>query len=127
MDMMLSDCDRQAIRETIEQQLIAFQCDDADSAFSLASPEIQAQFRTSDIFINMVKTAYQAVYRPRSVLFADLSSLNGYPVQKVLLMGPEGDLFLAAYLMEQQSGSHWRIAGCFLRPVSDPNGTFESS
>ena len=75
----LTDADRTAIRTVIERQLDALRQDDASGAFALASPEIQAKFETPERFLTMVRTSYQPVYRPRQVVFRDLTILEGQP------------------------------------------------
>ena len=65
----------------------------------------------------MVRTSYQAVYRPRKVEFRDLAPETGRLVQRVLLVGPDGVPVVAVYLMQQQPDGTWRIDGCvFERP-----------
>jgi hypothetical protein len=113
----LKQADQNAIRWVIECQLEAFQRDDAEGAFAFATPSIQAQFETSEKFMAMVRTAYQPVYRPRSVLFGEIIMLEGTPAQKVLMMASDGELVTALYLMEKQPNNNWRIQGCFLIPV----------
>jgi uncharacterized protein DUF4864 len=49
---VLTDADRTAIRTVIERQLDALRQDDAASAFALASPEIQAKFKTPGTFFD---------------------------------------------------------------------------
>jgi hypothetical protein len=115
--MEVTETDRTTIRSVIERQLQAFQNDDATGAFAFASPGIQERFGTPENFMHMVKTAYPAVYRPRSVLFEDLTNMRGVLTQVVLLLDPEGVPMRALYLMEKQSDSTWRIDGCFLIPV----------
>jgi hypothetical protein len=115
--MQLSEVDRRAIRQVIERQLEAFQRDDAAGAFAFASPGIQAEFETADRFLDMVRSCYEPVYRPRSVMFQELLRVEGYPAQKVVLMAPDGDLVTALYLMEPQPDGRWRIQGCFLIPI----------
>ena len=114
--MEIADVDRAAIRSTISSQLEAFQRDDADGAFELASPEIQALFGTVDNFMRMVRADYQPVYRPRSVLFGDLTTVDGLPTQQVMILSDKG-LVKALYLMQKQPEDSWRIAGCYLVPV----------
>ncbi|MFI5024801.1 MAG: DUF4864 domain-containing protein [Alphaproteobacteria bacterium] len=106
--------DAAAIRSVIERQLEAFQRDDATAAFAFAAPGIQARFGTPEAFMDMVKRAYQPVYRPREREFRALTTGEEGPVQKVLLVGPDGRLVLALYSMEREADGSWRIAGCVL-------------
>jgi len=106
--------DAAAIRSVIERQLEAFQRDDATAAFAFAAPGIQARFGTPEAFMDMVKRAYQPVYRPREKEFRALTSGEEGPVQKVLLVGPDGRLVLALYSMEREADGSWRISGCVL-------------
>jgi hypothetical protein len=106
--------DRAAIRAVVEQQLTAFQHDDGRAAFSLASPTIQQQFRSSDNFMRMVCTGYQPVYRPREVQFGAVATVNGDIVQRVELIGPDDKPASALYVMQRQPDGSWKINGCFL-------------
>lgn len=115
--MELTTTDQMAIRSVIEQQLQAFQQNNADLAFSFASPGIQAQFKTPEEFAEMVEESYLPVYRPRSVMFEDIIRIDGKIAQQVVLMGPDGNLFNAFYLMQRQDDESWRINGCYLAPV----------
>jgi hypothetical protein len=115
----LSAADRGAIRAVISDQLAAFQRDDGDAAFALASPNIRAQFGSVGNFMDMVRTGYQPVYRPREVAFGDIVTINGRIVQSVLLVGPDGVPVTALYTMEQQPDGSWRIAGCALARTAD--------
>ncbi len=117
--MQITDSDRVAIRCMIESQLQAFQNDDAEAAFEFASPGIQATFKTPDNFMQMVRTYYPAVYRPRSVVFDDIAIVNGDLGQPVLLLDPNGVPLRALYLMEQQPDGSWRINGCYLIPIEE--------
>jgi hypothetical protein len=115
--MEITDSDRLTIRAVISSQLEAFQKDDAEGAFSFASLEIQAQFGTPANFLRMVKAAYQPVYRPRSVMFENITTIEGFPAQQVLLLNRDGNLIRALYLMKKQSQGKWKITGCYLVPV----------
>ncbi|MBW4646213.1 MAG: DUF4864 domain-containing protein [Goleter apudmare HA4340-LM2] len=115
--MDVTDSDAIAIRYVTEHQLTAFLKDDQISAFACASPGIQEQFRTPENFMQMVKLSYPAVYRPRSVLFENLTTIQGIITQPVLLLGPDGVPVRALYLMEKQLDTTWRINGCFVVPV----------
>lgn len=108
--------DRAAIRGVIESQLEAFRRDDGAAAFGFATPNIQAMFGTPETFLAMVRRGYAAVYRPRSVEFAEIVGDAERPVQLVHVVGPDGVAVIAAYEMARQ-GPVWRINGCvLLRP-----------
>jgi hypothetical protein len=112
--MAMQDADRAAIRQVIESQLQAFLRDDGSSAFSFATPNIQAMFQTPDNFMTMVRAGYQPVYRPRAVTFKDIISFNGAPAQRVIVIGPDGVPVIAVYPMRQMPDGTWRIDGCYL-------------
>ena len=109
--------DRTAIRRTIEDQIAAFRRDDGPAAFAFATPTIQRQFATPDIFMDMVRNGYAAVYRPRSVAFGELLRVESTLLQLVEVVGPDGAPVLAVYEMERQGDGSWRIAGCVLYAV----------
>lgn len=108
-----------AIRSVIENQMAAFKVDDGPAAFAYASPTIQQQFQTPEIFMSMVKTGYPSVYRPQSVEFRELTQEARGPVQVVHIVGPDGRAVLALYSMEQQPDGSWRIDGCTLTEAPD--------
>lgn len=112
----LSTADRMAIQGVISRQIDALRRDDAEAAFAFASPGIQAQFNTPDRFLDMVRRAYPAVHRPRTVEFTGLRLGEGGIVQEVELVGPDGALQRALYSMERDAAGTWRISGCALVP-----------
>ncbi len=83
------------------------------AAFSFASPTIRAQFGDAGTFLAMVAALYRPVYRPRRFEFLDLKSVDGRLVQRVMVVGPDGELVMALYPMVRVDG-RWRINGCFL-------------
>jgi Domain of unknown function (DUF4864) len=109
-----SEADWASIRTVIASQLDAFKRDDADSAFSFASPAIQQQFHTAGEFMHMVRTGYSAVYRPGTVRFLEHFVLSGQPVQPLEIVTPDDLVVVAFYIMEQQTDGSWKIAGCAL-------------
>ena len=111
--------DRAAIRHVIEGQLDAFRRDDGVAAFSFASPSIRRMFKTPDIFMDMVRRGYQAVYRPRSLEFRDLEEAEGKIVQPVFVVGPDNVAVMALYVMQRQPDGAWLIDGCYLVPARD--------
>ena len=107
--------DREAIRTVVQQQLDAFRHDNAAVAFSFASPSIREKFGTPETFMNMVKTAYPPVYRPRHIVFKELRIIKRTLVQPVLLVGPDNVPVTALYPMQQQPDGVWKIDGCYLQ------------
>ena len=108
-----------AIRGVIERQLQAFQQDDGGEAFSYASPMIQRQFRTAERFMTMVRRGYPSVYRPQSVEFRSIELNDGYAVQEVFFLGPDGRPELALYYMELQEDGSWKINGVRMTAAPD--------
>jgi hypothetical protein len=114
----LSPADRAAIHRVIQDQIAAFRRDDASAAFALASPSIQERFGTPENFMSMVRSGYQAVYRPRQVRLLDLVQSGGVWVQRVLVIGPDGIAAMALYPMVRLSDGSWRTGGCALAPLA---------
>lgn len=117
----VSDSDRSAIRQVIENQLAAFQRDDGGEAFSYASPGIQRRFGTPDTFMAMVRNGYAAVYRPREVEIRGLRVEGGTIQQEVLFVGPDGKPVIAVYTMQRQADGSWKINGVYL--IAAPDAT----
>ncbi|MGD9880369.1 MAG: DUF4864 domain-containing protein [Reyranella sp.] len=111
----VSEVDRSAIRETIQSQVEAFRRDDGEAAFGYASPDIRRLFGTSDVFMDMVRQGYQAVYRPRVFDFLEIVDLHGQVTQKVHVVGPDGRPVMAFYPMTRLPDGTWRINGCYLQ------------
>jgi hypothetical protein len=103
-----------AIRAVIAEQLDAFAKDDARRAFSLATAGIRARFGTPDVFIDMVRTTYPVVYRPKSVQFEKPVMLDGELIQTVKMTDVEGRAWIALYPMQREADGRWRINGCQL-------------
>ncbi len=111
---MVTKQDEAAIQKVIRQQIEAFQQDDEEAAFALASPGIRAKFRTAKIFMKMVREGYPPVYRPRTMDFLSLEIMQGSPVQILRISGSDGGVYQAFYPMELQPDLTWKTNGCFL-------------
>ena len=106
--------DARAVRAVIEAQLDAFRRDDAERAFSLATPGIRETFGSAENFMAMVKGAYAVVYRPRSVEFQAPMLADGELLQPVRFTDAEGRAWIAIYPMQRQPDGSWRTNGCQL-------------
>ena len=115
----LSGPDAAAVREVIEAQLDAFRRDDAQRAFSYAAPGIRQMFGTAENFIQMVRTSYAVVYRPRTVQFERFEVVDDEVFQPVRMTDAQGQAWLALYAMERQPDGTWRINGCQLARLGE--------
>jgi hypothetical protein len=102
------------IRAVIHRQIDAFRRDDAHSAFALVSPGVQQAFGTPERFLDTVRMAYRAVYRPTSVSFLELIVMGGDVVQQVQVTDRSGSVWVAYYAMQRQKDGSWRTNGCHL-------------
>jgi Domain of unknown function (DUF4864) len=118
-DRPMGTADAAAIRAVISHQLGAFLKDDERAAFSDASPTIQRVFHDPDAFMQMVRSAYQPVYRSSDVEFRELADVNGRLIQRVYMVGPDGIAVLADYEMQRQPDGSWRINGCYIARAPD--------
>ncbi len=105
------------IATVVNEQIDAFSKDDGERAFSFASPMIQAQFKTPETFMKMVKTGYGMVYRPKSFEIENVREANGLIFQPVLFNDQQSQLYKVVYQMQQQEDDSWKINGVqVLRP-----------
>jgi|SRR5688572_23409670 len=102
------------IRGVIHRQIDAFRRDDAQGAFALVSPEVQQAFGTPERFLDRMRVAYSAVYRPARVSFRELVVMGGDVVQPVQVTDHAGGVWLAYYAMQRQKDGSWRANGCHL-------------
>jgi hypothetical protein len=110
--------DASEIRAVIEAQLDAFRRDDAARAYSYAAPAIREMYGSPAEFIEMVRSFYAAVYRPRSVAFDPPVRQGAQLVQPVRLTDAEGRAWIAYYPMLRDAAGQWRINGCQLARVA---------
>jgi hypothetical protein len=102
------------IRAVIHRQIDAFRRDDAQGAFALASPGVQRAFGTPQRFLDTVRMAYRAVYRPSALAFLELVVIGGEVVQPVQVTDRSGAVWVAYYAMQRQKDGSWRTSGCHL-------------
>jgi hypothetical protein len=113
----VTDNDKAAIRVVIQNQIEAFRCGDGERAYSYASSGVKEQFSTAEDFFNTLKTAYDSVLIPRSMVFEDLKQVMGIVTQPVLFFASDGDTIIASYVMEKEENGDWKISGCYLAPI----------
>jgi hypothetical protein len=113
-DSGVSAADMSEIRGVIHRQIDAFRRDDAPGAFALVSPGVQQTFGTPERFLDTVRTAYRAVYRPSAVAFLELVVMGGDVVQTIQVTDHTGIVWVAYYAMQRQKDGSWRTNGCHL-------------
>ncbi len=101
-------------RALIERQLDAFARDDAEGAYALAAPGIQAIFPDAQTFMTMVKSTYEPVYRHRSVDFGAFARQGDDVQQALTIVDMDNQVWTAIYKLERQSDGSWRTTGCIL-------------
>jgi hypothetical protein len=110
----LTSADVHEIRAVIHRQIDAFRRDDAHSAFALVSPGVQQAFGTPERFLDTVRMAYRAVYRPTSLAFLEPIVMGDEVVQAVQVTDRSGAVWVAYYAMQRQKDGTWRTSGCHL-------------
>jgi hypothetical protein len=110
----VTSSDLAEIRAVINRQIDAFRRDDAQGAFALASPGMQDSFGTPERFLDVVRMAYRAVYRPANVTFLDLIVMSSEVVQQVQITDRAGGVWVAYFSMQRQRDGSWRTNGCHL-------------
>src|SRR5262245_23213489 len=114
----VSDSDRATFRGIISSQIEAFRGGDAVKAFSFASPTLNHQFGTPEVFMEMVRRAYQPVIDPQSFTFGPVTAeMNGRPTQVVTIVDRAGKSWTALYAFEHQPDGSWRISGVILKEL----------
>jgi uncharacterized protein DUF4864 len=102
------------IRAVIHRQIDALRRDDAHGAFALVSPAVQQAYGTPERFLDVMRMAYRAVYRPTSVTFLELIVMGSEVVQQVQVTDHSGSVWVAYYAMQRQKDGSWRTNGCHL-------------
>ena len=114
VDGRVTGADFAEIRAVINRQIEAFRRDDAPGAFALVSPGVQNSFGTPERFLDVVRMAYRAVYRPARISFLEPMVIGGDVVQQVQVTDRAGGLWLAYFSMQRQKDGSWRTNGCHL-------------
>ena len=106
--------DEKAVQIVVQNQLTAFAKDDAEKAFSYATPELRKSIGNASTFMSMVKGNYPVVYRPTSVFFLKPERSGDDMIQRVQMLDASGSSWLAQYNLQRQKDKTWRISGCVL-------------
>lgn len=106
--------DAAVVRQIVDEQIAAFQRDDAAGAWKHVAPSLREKFGTAETFLWMVRQGYRPVYAPRSYTFGPLERTADGLRLWLDLVGPDGEKVQALYLFERQADGTWKTSGCLL-------------
>lgn len=116
--MYISESDKILIRQSIEQQLEAFQAGDFAAAFALTSPIVQNQLTLQD-FVRAINSKYQALLAPRSIMFQGFTLVENFPALTTLIMDRAGNLTKVIFVVQHQQDYSWRVHGYELVGINE--------
>ena len=97
----------------ISSQLSAFASEDAETAYSFASPNIRSIYRSETQFLDMVRRNYPSVYKLGNYAFGRSKLVGGgeLVLQEVLISGDEGGDWTAVYEMRLMDDGSYKVNG----------------
>ena len=101
-------------RAIVERQFDAFERDDAEAAYALASPAIKEMFVDADHFLAMVRDRYPPVYRHRSAEFGAFEESGDKASLQATLVDNDNVVWTALYSLSREENGDWLISGCVL-------------
>jgi hypothetical protein len=101
-------------QSVIRAQEQAFSRNDANAAYSYASPAIKKLFPQADIFMHMVQNSYAPVWRHKRFEFGEARVEGKWVAQRVHIVDADGEAWEAMYTLEQDADGSWEITGCSL-------------
>ena len=102
----------------IADQLSAFIDRDLGRAWTHASPMIQGMFGSPENFGRMVREGYPMVWDNADARFLGAEEIGGSLFQKVMVRGPDGQIWVLGYEMIELDGA-WKINGVAILPAPD--------
>ncbi|MCF6368556.1 DUF4864 domain-containing protein [Rhizobium halophilum] len=108
----------------IASQLSAFASDDAEMAYSFASPNIRSIYRSETQFLDMVRKNYSPVYKLGNYAFGRSKLVGGgeLVLQEVLISGEEGQDWTAIYEMRLMDDGSYKFNGVRMKRNTTSQG-----
>jgi len=103
-----------AAQSVVQDQLDAFQRGDADSAFELASPELQADFDNAGSFLEIVRAKYAPFFHRRQLEFGALAISGDAAAQGLQIVDDQGEVWTVVYELARRPDGSWAVSNCFL-------------
>jgi hypothetical protein len=101
-------------RAIIQRQLDAFQKNDADSAFSLASPGLKETYANPHNFMDSVRSGETPFFKRRMVEYQDFVAAGDDAAQSVVLVDDDSYVWTIVYKLSRQPDGSWLIDGVVL-------------
>lgn len=97
----------------ISGQISALTHDDAETAYSLASPDIRSLYPDKSVFLAMVQKQYAPVYQAGTFAFGRSKLIGGGEVvlQEVLISSKQGTDWMAIYEMRLMDDGSYKVNG----------------
>ena len=111
--------DADDVKATISAQLEAFKSGDAEAAYSHAAPGIQTLFPDAERFMAMVEGGYGPVYASSTATFGPMTEVGELFQQEVYLSDPQGQSWVARYILQRQPDGSMKIAAVQMRRGDD--------
>lgn len=102
-----------AAQAVISGQIKAMIHDDAEKAYSFASPGIRSLYPNKERFLDMVRKAYEPVYHAGTYAFGRSKLIGGGEVvlQEVMISAKEGKDWTAIYEMRLMDDGSYKVNG----------------
>jgi hypothetical protein len=101
-------------RTIIQRQLDAFKQNDADSAFSLASPGLRETYANPHNFMDSVRSGETPFFKRRMVEYHDFVTAGDDAAQSVVLVDDDSYVWTIVYKLSRQPDGSWLIDGVML-------------
>ncbi len=113
-DELAGPADRAMIMMTVRRMLDALRQGDAGAAFELLSDEFRGEMATPKRFLSSMRRSCKPLCQSRFIDFESLNAVNGLLVQEINLVGIDGGLCTAYFLMERDSKTGWQVGSCIV-------------
>ncbi len=100
-------------QSVISSQIAALMHNDAEKAYSFASPGIRSLYPNKDQFLAMVRSSYEPVYHAGNYAFGRSKLIGGGEVvlQEVMISAKEGKDWTAIYEMRLMDDGSYKVNG----------------
>lgn len=111
-------------QSVISDQIKALMMDDAEKAYSYASPDIRMMYPDKNAFLTMVQKNYEAVYHAGNYAFGRSKLIGGGEMvfQEVMITGPDGKDWTAIYEMRLMDDGSYKVNGVRMMKNSSSTG-----